>query len=155
MKAVMMSIHPKWCELIASGEKTIEVRKTRPKTDTPFIVYIYETKGKTEIPTFVDEEGHEIYEGRGQVIGEFVCDVIFETLDLLQPEVARKTCLSDEELSAYLGKKDGYGWHISELNIYDKPIELSAFRHCGENYYHNYIISKPPQSWCYVEEAMQ
>lgn len=26
-KAVMLSIRPKWCEKIASGEKTIEVRK--------------------------------------------------------------------------------------------------------------------------------
>ena len=30
-KAVMLSIRPKWMEKIASGEKTIEVRKTRPK----------------------------------------------------------------------------------------------------------------------------
>lgn len=30
-KAVMISIRPKWCEKIARGEKTIEVRKTRPK----------------------------------------------------------------------------------------------------------------------------
>lgn len=34
-KAVMLSIRPKWCEKIVSGEKTIEVRKTRPKLDTP------------------------------------------------------------------------------------------------------------------------
>lgn len=27
MKSVLMSIHPKWCKLIASGKKTIEVRK--------------------------------------------------------------------------------------------------------------------------------
>ena len=40
-KAVMLSIHPKWCEKIASGEKTIEVRKTRPKLETPFTAYIY------------------------------------------------------------------------------------------------------------------
>ena len=35
-KSVLISIRPKWCELIASGEKTIEVRKTRPKLETPF-----------------------------------------------------------------------------------------------------------------------
>ncbi len=40
-KAVMISIQPKWCELIASGKKTIEVRKTKPKIDTPFKCYIY------------------------------------------------------------------------------------------------------------------
>ena len=30
-KAVMLSIRPKWVEKIANGEKTIEVRKTKPK----------------------------------------------------------------------------------------------------------------------------
>ena len=46
MKSVLISIKPKWCELIASGKKTIEVRKTRPKCDTPFKCYIYCTKDK-------------------------------------------------------------------------------------------------------------
>ena len=35
MKSVLISIQPKWCELIANGGKTIEVRKTKPKIDTP------------------------------------------------------------------------------------------------------------------------
>ena len=39
-KAVMISIRPKWCEKICSGEKTIEVRKTRPKLQPPFKCYI-------------------------------------------------------------------------------------------------------------------
>lgn len=43
MKSVLISIKPKWCELIAGGKKTIEVRKTKPKIDTPFKCYIYET----------------------------------------------------------------------------------------------------------------
>lgn len=43
---LMLSIKPKWCELIASGRKTIEVRKTRPKLETPFKCYIYCTKDK-------------------------------------------------------------------------------------------------------------
>ena len=41
MKAVLMSIQPKWCELIASGKKTIEIRRNIPKLDAPFKVYIY------------------------------------------------------------------------------------------------------------------
>lgn len=40
-KAVFISIRPKWCERIVSGMKTIEVRKTRPKMNTPFKCYIY------------------------------------------------------------------------------------------------------------------
>lgn len=35
-KAVLISIKPLYCELIANGEKTIEVRKTRPKLELPF-----------------------------------------------------------------------------------------------------------------------
>ena len=40
-KAALISIKPKWCEKIANGDKTIEVRKTRPKMNTPFKCYIY------------------------------------------------------------------------------------------------------------------
>ena len=68
--AVMISIRPKWCELIANGEKTIEIRKTRPRLATPVKCYIYETKGQSEAPTFIDEEGHIIYDCGGIVIGE-------------------------------------------------------------------------------------
>lgn len=51
MKSVLISTQPKWCELIANGEKTIEVRKTRPKIETPFKCYIYCTKQRmTKVP---------------------------------------------------------------------------------------------------------
>lgn len=33
-KAVLISIRQKWCQKIMAGQKTIEVRKTRPKLDT-------------------------------------------------------------------------------------------------------------------------
>lgn len=45
-KAVLLSIRPKWCEKIVNGEKTIEVRKARPKMKTPFKCYIYCTRDK-------------------------------------------------------------------------------------------------------------
>lgn len=69
-----MSIQPKWCELIASGKKTVEVRKTKPKLETPFKVYIYETKGKKQY--FSQPMPIPYNEGKGKVIGEFVCDSI-------------------------------------------------------------------------------
>ena len=52
MKSVLISIQPKWCELIASGKKTVEVRKTKPKLETPFKVYIYCTQGKEQKELF-------------------------------------------------------------------------------------------------------
>lgn len=45
-KAVLISIRPEWCQKIASGEKTIEVRKNRPKLAPPFKCYIYCTRDK-------------------------------------------------------------------------------------------------------------
>ena len=58
MKAVLISIRPKWCEKIMTGQKTIEVRKTRPKMDTPFKCYIYKCgNGKLDL---LDEYGRVI-----------------------------------------------------------------------------------------------
>ena len=80
MKSIMISIKPKWCELIANGKKTIEIRKTRPKIDTPFKCYIYCTKGKIDTsPKTIwwkaNSSGFR-HIMNGKVIGEFVCDEI-------------------------------------------------------------------------------
>lgn len=177
MKAVMLSIQPKWVEKIASGEKTVEVRKTRPKIETPFPCFIYETQGKTETP-WIDEDGHEIFKGRGQVIGEFVCDKIDYGVLSVSHYVdsvnigSDKTCVNIDELKAYFGMRsteragqyEFYGWHISDLVIYDKPKELSEFfKACDKppltdcskciDQRENACkpLSRPPQSWCYVE----
>ena len=180
MKSVLISTKPRWCELIANREKTIEVRKTRPKIATPFKCYIYETKGKTDYPTFIDEEGHEIYEGRGQVIGEFICDEIeayefggYEADYLVNHTQLDAMRLNYTDLIKYGKGKTLYGWHISDLKIYDKAKEATEFyRLCllpntntcygskylnnrGEYYECGRWISKAPQSWCYVKEAEQ
>ena len=143
MKSVLISIKPKYVELIANGEKTIEVRKSAPK-EVPFKAYIYETKGATEMP-WVDEDGHFIYKGRGQVIGEFLCDRIEEFHEYeLSPskkfyefEKARldlflkESCLSYNEVCDYRKNlpyyKPLYAWHISDLKIYDKPKSIMQF----------------------------
>ena len=81
MKSVLISIQPKWCELIASGKKTVEVRKTKPKLETPFKVYIYATKG--DFGALIKRSGNKFlgYKEQnigGKVIGEFVCREITE-----------------------------------------------------------------------------
>ena len=74
-KAVLISIRPEWCEKIARGEKTVEVRKTRPKLDTPFKCYIYCTKGN---------DARRLRGSWGKVIGEFICDRV-ETIKTPKP----------------------------------------------------------------------
>lgn len=144
-EAVIISVQPKYCELIASGRKTIEVRKTAPKIDTPFKVYIYQTKKKW-IYKLLKKLG--LYQGK--VIGEFVCDKIdtyvFGDMDIPTPaydgdssciEIGdgyfitngelEQTSLTYEELCNYGKGKPLYGLHISNLVIYDMPKELVEF----------------------------
>lgn len=216
MKAVLISIQPKWCELIARGKKTVEVRKTRPKIETPFKVYIYCTKakevlldvikdgdnvfgnthhGKTSFIKGTDGSVCDMYGKRQKVIGEFVCDEIdtvmsvdtpcmqyFTVNDKMDMFFSDVSCLDVDEAGTYLGfNKEGYGWHISDLVIYDEPKELSEFmRFCdgvggnigcrGCEYYYTESnesvgfyeecgcdnlrpLKRPPQSWCFVEEV--
>ena len=161
-KAVMLSIRPKWCEKIASGEKTIEVRKNRPKLGTPFKCYIYCTQSGVALGAWGKH---------GKVIGEFTCDRIYELAPLnhAPDDVDQQACLTREEIVRYL-KGVGYGYHISDLRIYDQPRELTEFRRaCPNDLYcescamysnNNGICNNgalplrhPPQSWCYVEEG--
>ncbi len=169
----MLSIRPKWCEKIASGEKTIEVRKTRPKLETPFKCYIYETQG------WVEKDGIMEFRLGGRIIGEFICDRIYELAPLnhAPDDVEQQACMTREEIVRYL-KGVGYGWHISDLKIYDTPKQLSEFwlppelycekERCGGCPYDQVAdvngeysfdcewkrpLTRPPQSWRYVEEG--
>lgn len=193
-KAVLMSIRPEWCNLIIQGQKIIEVRKTRPKLETPFKVYIY-CSGNSG---WLMRPPKGLRKMDRKVIGEFVCDEVYKvdrdsvgfnftapSLDLpvyTMPEnndeyrnVQREeltTCLTDEQLSKYLGIHPGYGWHISGLKIYDKPVRLEDFwaiqpcTHRGDCCTcrrwdaeklicrgEAFGIERPPQSWCYVEDG--
>jgi len=156
MKSVLISIHPEWCSQIENGLKTIEIRKTRPKISTPFKCYIYCT---SRVKPF---EGG--YIGLRKVIGEFVCDDIIVDLKGENADIFEKQgriSLADQK--KYGGNKPLYGWHISDLVIYDKPIDICTFRKwCKENCElcvldytrcsNSIPLERPPQSWCYVQE---
>lgn len=211
MKSILISIKPQWCEKIASGKKTIEVRKSAPQ-EVPFKCYIYETKGKKiECGFHLEDTGitlrekivfgmhkarvvkHYRNEGKGKVIGEFICDKVYK----YEPNVIlcayyevngayvkenlrynSGTCLSYEDMVNYSNGKPLYGWHISDLKIYDKPKELSEFYTIAESgsdcccgcVWHetpldempcrtctaerNYLY-RPTMSWQYVEELIK
>ena len=90
----------------------------------------------------------------------------------------KKTALTVKEFKDYLDGNSGYGWHISELKIYDKPKELGEFKPwCEESrktddnleiccncknafsdedgIFFGCGVTRPPQSWCYVEEMSE
>jgi len=191
---ILQPIKPQYCELIASGKKTIEVRKTKPKLQTPFKAYIYCTKDKLLTKShnngniYLSENKYKLALEKagnltlsGKVIGEYVCDEITGGY-LIEPFgdfIQKETCLTYDELKKYANDKPLYFWHISDLKIYDKPKELSEFlkygfdeaysswedlftigvNGCGTVIYppepkeDDWRLTRPPQSWCYVEEA--
>lgn len=208
MESVLLSVRPKWCDLIANGTKTVEVRKTKPKLNTPFKCYIYCTlPPKEELLNFGSfreyanelirlQDGLIVYdygmrvccdiEGRPysqdnflckKVIGEFICDYILQftkddydsPYDISDDDLS-KTCLRQEDLYQYGKGKTLYGWHISNLVIYDTPKVLGEFkkinrecwyadlglakRDCSNCRDENCFVSRPPQSWCYVEDIV-
>ena len=189
MKAVMKSVSPRICEKVTHGDCTILLSKTAPQCGVPFKCYIYCTKEKPTVCLLGVADMFEVTKQNGKVIGEFVCDKVekfeehieqgglYYTLD---NDFNEKTQLDNWELHEYGKGKPLYGWHISDLKIYDNPKKLSEFRKPLESVYCNrwkqfgcdegcvgfdgtdfYCrdywnwtdgITRPPQSWYYVEE---
>lgn len=200
MKAVMKSVSPRICEKVANGNCTILVSKTAPKCEMPFKCYIYESRNGGHRCKHCNEKDScysyapknvGCYNGRGRVIGEFVCDEIIEwqydkghqyyvdypdDCTSYFPYLkchSEATGLKCYEIENYGKGKTLYGWHISDLKIYGKPKELSEFyRPCSysgicyscnrfrpngtpndkPNDFCDGEITRPPQSWFYVEE---
>lgn len=206
MQSILISIKPEYCKLIASGKKTLEIRKSIPKSQPPFKCYIYCTKGgigksldNSLVIAFNDKnEAVDVTDtiGNGKVIGEFVCDQFYEyesefckdrealeAVSLFMKDedgevytiyetsneqnnpdtcfLCRNSRLSFEDIRNYIGFgiRKFYGWHISELKIYDKPIDLQRFQitkvfqqKTNPIVFKN-PLNRPPQSWCYVDDS--
>ena len=136
-QAILMSIQPEWCELISQGIKTVEVRKSRPKMDPSFKVYIYCTLSGEAWLT----KGEQPVQGNGKVIGEFICSKIDE---LKSNEVFNAREMYNQAhltKAQFADNKTVYLWHITKLTIYSEPRSLNKF-----------YIKQAPQSWRYVTE---
>jgi predicted transcriptional regulator len=149
MKAILMSIRPEWCDLIIREQKTIEVRRTRPKLETPFRVYVYCTFAASKEFKFDDRNWNTsaknhggLPQKRGRVIGEFICDDIRRIgpeYCVVKEDIESKiagSCLTVPQVKDYAGWKgqkrlvdcrDAYCWHISNFKLYKKPVRLKDF----------------------------
>lgn len=181
MKKILISVRPKWCEKIASGKKTIEVRKTAPK-EVPFKAYIYCSKEKKQDDIIWAGAFGDRGKWNEHVIGEFICDKVerFSVGSLRSDDVEKLACLSYYEMICYFYKpeeldgktaKQGFAWHISDLKIYDKPKELGEFcipcktncEDCKKPLFYDCwkekgkikVVTRPPQSYMRVEELKE
>ena len=187
-KAVLISIKPKWVEKIMSGEKTIEVRRTAPK-ETPFKCYIYcckdnaqeivllkDYKNRFSFGDYRNADGPSYDVANRTVIGEFICNKVDKyTFSSYEAEYRvnhieqEMMCLNNPDLIRYGKGEPLYGWHISDLKIYDKPKKLNEFNRpcsyaglcfsCDRAKFTSKgdrvceaSITRPPQSYMFVEE---
>lgn len=166
-KAVLISIRPEWCWKIVDGKKTIELRKTKPKLEPPFKCYIYCTYGRGLIERFDEVYPNVLLSEKvsaskmwgnccnGKVIGGFVCDGFLSHCEMGNADLAEQmACVRREDIRKYAGEKEVFGWHISDLKIYDKPKSMAEFtKPYGTivRAFDSQYIQRPPQSWCYVE----
>ena len=159
MKKTMTSINPPFSNLILDGIKKIEWR-TKP---LPLgWSELYETKKKG---------------GLGKITGQFevVENIKFNLKgDTYKKSWLEKGCVPYEFLVKYANGKDYlYANVIGGVERYDKPKQLSEFYKPCPQYYSSYEegicaemcvwydmgicknfslpITRPPQSWCYVE----
>lgn len=187
MKSILISIKPKYVAKILNREKTIEVRKKFP-IDYVGWVYIYCTKEdnlccirKISRDRYICGKDFDIrdfpnlssgYEGKGKVVARFWCDKVDNFYDF-DDDLCEQACLDRGKILDYLGNKNGYAIHITKLEIFNYPEELSKFRkYCDKHFglfnrcleckaycfdeLDDYcgiwkVKIKAPQSWCYVE----
>lgn len=194
MRKVLASLKPYYYYLVGEGIKKIEVRKGMPKaSDWDNEVLFYMSKDEKSFAKIPKEFQEKYRKHFGKVGMQFICDKVDKIMTLqhtyynfLGVPLATTTeyciwnddlpqmCLTKKEIEEYGKGKTLYGWHISDLKIYDKPRELSEFRKpCNWNYdcctckRAKYELTKaeakvfygcdseltrPPQSWCYVED---
>ena len=179
MKSVLRSVKPYWFYLICEGKKKVEVCKTEPLSkEWDGIVYLYCSKDMRSFNRIPEEYREKYKKYLGTVGASFYC---YGIMDISCDYAPLGSCLTTEELMQYGNGRDLYGWYISDLKIYDKPRELGEFLSC--KYYNGNEctldrscvcpyqkpdwnpdgsinifdcekrLTRPPQSWCYVEEV--
>lgn len=181
---ILASLKPYYYYLIGERKKTIEVRKTALK-NLPQDIAFYMSKDEKSFAKIPKEFQEKYRKHFGKVGMKVVCndvdkiipDYQFGYLDYL---ALGDTYLSIEQIQSYGKGKTLYGWHITDLKIYDKPKELSEFispskakkcvdycingicsnlgyeELCGAIRRCEYKkITRPPQSYMFVEEVEQ
>ncbi len=181
MQAVMLSILPQYCELIANGRKTLEIRKTAPKLKPPFTCYVYCSQGVRTEGLVIAPDGATLvrgctdwrraipvggHMGNGMVIGEFVCDRIYRysaiapdrSCDISTEEIVKGSCLTLREIARYEDSVNAMSsaWHSGIYAWHITGVKIYdppiKYQHFRLYNQHGLNPSRPPQSWCYVYE---
>lgn len=127
-KMLLISIKPKYAELIFNGKKSVELRRVCPKLNNGDLVLVY-----------VSSPTKAIY-------GGFKVDaVISESPERLWNQIGIRSGLKKEEFDLYYkNAKIGYGITFSEVWSLPKPIMLESIKSTWPEF-------RPPQSYWYFK----
>ena len=187
---ILASLKPYYYYLIGERKKNIEVRKSALK-NLPQDIVFYMSKDEKSFAKIPKEFQEKYRKHFGKIGIKVVCDKVdeynfheglteFNSMGLpsriygsylIFADDYKSMCLSYDEVKSYGNRKTIYGWHISNLKIYDKPKELGEFRKSGFmteeewlfNLYPNthchyeawakkFEITRPPQSYMWIKE---
>ncbi len=120
MRTVMLSLHQKWWQKMAAGEKVLELRKSKPQCKAPFRVLVYVTGGVG-------------------IVGEFICPEVLEIKNFEEAE--RKSKVPAHDIHNYVAgsRNKVYGWEITAVKEYPQAVALEELG-----------MKRAPQSWQYV-----
>lgn len=160
-RAVLLSIKPEWCEKIIAGKKTIEIRKTAPKLEAPFVCYMYMSKHRWAFDLLrslgLNDLADRLVEATGKVVAEFICNDVERYCECskeserfylredewlsVYPINYAPTCLTEKDFLEYGQGKNLYGLCVSALQVYEAPKPLES-----------YGLVRAPMSWCYIKK---
>lgn len=132
---ILASIKPYYYYLIAEEKKKIEVRKTALK-NLPQDIAFYMSKDEKSFAKIPKEFQEKYREHFGKVGIRAVVDNMdvyaYDCCDGvdIDDDILLETMIDRDYINIYAKGKTLYGWHISDLKIYDKPKELREFYYC-------------------------
>lgn len=144
--SILLSVNPPFAGWLVDGEKTIEWRKKPLPVGT---AYIYDTKknggsgmviGKVYILRSTKEDGGDLF---GKMYDQF--STVPDIMNFL-----KEGKISKEDLVKYGNGNSVYACKCCEALKYETPLPLSEFQAFGVWHYNT--VTRPPQSWCYVDD---
>lgn len=121
---ILMSIKPKWFDLIASGKKTLEIRLSMPIRDFDRVWFYVSGTGQIR--------------GRASVPQIRIFDPLEDREDWKYFE--KESCVSRDEAIKYAkGRPFILGWSLAGFEAVSPALSLKDFG-----------LRRPPMSWMYI-----
>jgi len=128
--ALLLSIRPRFAEMIFAGTKTVELRRVRPTIKAGDLALIYVTSPTKEIQGAF-RVGKTVSGKRSSIWKRF----------------GKQTGITREEFDAYFrGKNEAHALVIEEAWTLPKPVRLACLRKEKRGFH-------PPQSFHYIRGA--